>query len=171
MFFNSISLDFLFKLSIFALLIYKVSDIVKTVLWPFLNEQLILEKKSQNELINKEKLLFSSQQRIKNQILSQKQMFILLERNVQIWNMAKQEKHHAQEKENTEFVIQAKDRRCIQNNQLLLLSNTQSSLPIALKDATDTLTQTYATEAGKSLLTNMINQLINPSVAIQKKRV
>src|SRR3990172_11302629 len=107
MFFNSISLDFLFKLSIFALLIYKVSDIVKTVLCPFINEQLILEKKSQNELINKEKLLFSSQQRIKNQILSQKQMFILLERNVQIWNIAKQEKHHDQEKENTAFVVQA----------------------------------------------------------------
>ena len=168
MFFDIMPLDIIFKFSIFALLLYKLHGLAKSILLPFLNEQLLLEKKYQTELLNKEKLLFSSQQRIKNQILSQKQMFILLERNVQIWNLAKQERKILQEKENKEIILQAQNRRHMQTNQLLLLANTRLSLPAALEQTTHNLTELYAAEAGKELLTNLINQLKNPAAPIHK---
>ncbi len=168
MLFNIVSLDIIFQFSLFALLVYKLYGLAKSTLIPFLNEQLLLEKKYQTELLNKEKLLFSSQQRVKNQILSQKQMFILLERNVQIWNLAEQENKNSQEKENKDIILQTQKSRHKQTNQLLLLANTHLSLPTALEQAAQTLTELYAASAGKERLTHIISQLKPPVIPVQK---
>ena len=84
-------LEILFRISVFSLLAYNLYGLIKKYLLPMLSDAVAHEKKEQTELLGKDKLLLATQNRVKGQIYNQKQMFTLLERNVQVWHEAQLE--------------------------------------------------------------------------------
>lgn len=151
--------DVVFKLTLFSLISYKLYDLIKTYLVPFLIQQITQEKRQQTELLEKEKLLTSTQQRFKNQIYNQKQMFILLEKNVHEWHKAQQNENLNQEHENALIVEKTKTKRISQKDNLVLLNNIQLSMPSAMEQAIEELKSKYSSQAGKELLEKVIKQL------------
>ncbi len=151
--------DVIFRICIFSLLGYKLYSLIKAYFIPFLVEQIALEKKQQSELLSKEKLLISTQHRLKNQIFTQKQMFILLERNVQIWHKATMDANHQQEQENQEVIQSLKEKRELQAEKMILYTTINESIPVAVEQARQQLTTLYQAEEGKALLNKVIAQL------------
>jgi hypothetical protein len=152
-------LDVLFKVTLFSLITYKLYDLIKEYLVPFLKQQIAQEKKQRTELIEKEKLLNSTQQRFKNQIYNQKQMFILLEKNVHEWHKWQLSENIRIEKELASTIEKTQLKRTVQNNNLVLLNHVQLGMPAAIEQALCELKTKYSNSAGKDLLTNVIEQL------------
>ncbi len=163
-------LELLFRLSLFSLLSYKLYSLARAYLVPFLISQIVEEKKEQSMLLDKEKLLVSTQHRVKGQIYNQKQMFTLLERNVQEWHKTNQDENIEFEKQNKQLVQRIQEKRDEQLKNITLMNNMSSCLPQALERATYNLEKQYQTSAGKKLLTNVIDQMGQPSVAPIKNR-
>src|SRR3990167_4603323 len=78
--------EILFALFIFTLLISKLFSLTKNHIIPYLEKQLRAIKKEQTELLDKEKLVTSTLNKVDNQRKQQEKMFVLLEKKVQIWH-------------------------------------------------------------------------------------
>jgi hypothetical protein len=65
-------LDIVFRLVIFFLLCYKLRQLARLYIIPLLFKHIATEKNQQLELLEKEKLLISTENRIENQISAQK---------------------------------------------------------------------------------------------------
>jgi hypothetical protein len=153
--------ELVFRLSLFSLLAYKLIGLIKTTAIPYLSDQILQERKQQSELLDKEKLLVSTQQRLKNQIYNQKQMFILLEKNVHEWYKINQEYNVEQENQNAEIIKKIEQKRTSQRQNIILLNNVQLSIPQALEQAREELGIKYSGTAGKELLSSVVRQLPN----------
>jgi hypothetical protein len=152
-------LEIFFRISIFSMLAYKLYGLIKTQLVPLLAEQISSEKKEQMELLEKDKLLSSTQKRMNNQIYNQKQMFTLLERNVQVWHAAKLEENVVCEEENQLIIQQVEQKRRVQYENVALSYAVTASIPNALQQAAKELTKRYCAEEGKALLRRAIEDL------------
>ena len=76
----------LFAFVLFFLLIKTLVSIIKNFIIPYLTTQLHSITKEQSELFDKEKLVSSALSKIDNQRKQQGNMFVLLEKKVQIWH-------------------------------------------------------------------------------------
>jgi hypothetical protein len=152
-------IEIIFRLSIFSLLAYKLYSLIKSYIVPMLIDEVAAKKKEQDELLGKEKLLVSTQQRVKGQIYNQKQMFILLERNVQVWQQALINEKNAQEKTNDYIIQKITRKREIQNNNIDVSMMIQAVIPQAISTATHNLELRSQSAEGREFLSTVINQL------------
>jgi len=148
--------DIVFRLTIFSLLVYKLWQLSNKYLIPFLKEQMQLEKNKQMELLEKEKLLISTRHRIENQIYSQKKMFVLLEKNVQIWHRALQDERAKQLKENKDIVNQIHEKRLQQRKNLTLKHEVQESVDRIFQHAEIKLDEMYEGLVGEQYLKQIV---------------
>jgi hypothetical protein len=153
------ALEILFRLSIFSLVAYKLYDLAKKYLLPMLSDAITQEKKEQTELLAKEKLLASTQKRIKGHIYNQKQMLTLLERNVQVWHAALVEQKKQYEQHNRDVILSVADKRAVQNRHIALAQRVEASVPAAVAMATQKLEEAYRAAEGKRFLVRIIGQL------------
>ncbi len=152
-------LEILFRLSIFSLLAYNLYSLIKKYLLPMLADSVAHERKEQAELLSKDKLLIATQNRVKGQIYNQKQMFTLLERNVQVWHDVQLEEQTRYEQEYETIVEHIAAKRKIQNHNIARAHTLQETFPPALAMATQELENRYAHEAGKELLAKIVGRI------------
>jgi hypothetical protein len=152
-------LEILFRLSIFSLLAYNLYGLIKKYLLPMLADSVAHERKEQTELLSKDKLLIATQNRVKGQIYNQKQMFTLLERNVQVWHHVQLEEQKNCEQAYEVIVERITAKRKIQNQNIARAHMLQETFPPALAMATQELKNRYAHEAGKELLTKIVGRI------------
>ncbi|MFA5307100.1 MAG: hypothetical protein WC365_06645 [Candidatus Babeliales bacterium] len=152
-------LEILFRISIFSLLAYNLYSLIKKYLLPMLADSVALERKEQTELLGKDKLLLATQNRVKGQIYNQKQMFTLLERNVQVWHDVQTEEQKLYEQKYETIVEHIAAKRQIQNQNIARAHTLQATFPPALAMATQELKNRYADGAGKELLTKIVSRI------------
>lgn len=90
MVFSFLLSDFFFRCVLFTLVALKASQLFKSYFKPYLIQERQLERNKISELLEKEKLLASTKNKYETQLFSQKQMFMLLEKNIQVWHQKNQ---------------------------------------------------------------------------------
>lgn len=85
MIFSILFSDFFFRLLLLILIFIKVYYFSKNILRPYLFKEAQTERNRIAEILEKEKLLTATKNRYETQLFNQKQLFMLLEKNVQIW--------------------------------------------------------------------------------------
>ena len=151
-------LTILFRLTLFALLAYKIIELAKAYAIPILLEVIAEEKKQHTELLEKDKLLVSTQHRIENQITQQKKIFSVLEKNAQEWNQSLLEAQVMQEKENAKIVETIAKKRTLQQKNLALAKENFYIIPKVCSEAQQKLTDLLAGEKGEKILLTFIQQ-------------
>lgn len=147
-----------FRFTLFSLLIYQVYALIKAHLVPFLYEQLRSLRKRETELLEKEKLVMSTMNRVERTISHQKKMFVLLERKVKTWYDFEQERKEVLDKEHEKIREQITEKRKIQATFLTLAKEMQQAIPEAVDLARKELAQKYAHDKGKNVLKQCIEQ-------------
>jgi hypothetical protein len=150
------ALTIIFRFTLFGLLAYKVAQLIKIYAIPFLKEELNLEHKQQIELLEKEKLLLSTQHRLENQINHQKKTFTFLEKKALLW-----QSHLLKIKENNEqaakhIATQLEGKRITQQKYVALAKDVAMVIPQVYQQVAGELAQNYAGENGKQQLSNFI---------------
>jgi|SRR5579862_5170628 len=156
-------LDIVFRLVIFFLLCYKVRQLAQQYIMPLLFQHIAREKNQQLELLEKEKLLISTENRIENQISAQKKMFILLEKNMQLTHAFLQAKNEQTEKETRLALQKLQEKRAFQRKQYALIKTSQDVIPEAIMLAQHELAKRYSGQEGLAILQRMIVSLQNKS--------
>ena len=149
----------IFKLILFSLLAYKLYDLVKKFLLPWLYEEIILEHRHHTELIEKDTLLTSTTQRIENQITTQKKLFAILEKNIQITEEFLHNQKKEQELAYQKIDAKLKLKRNEQKQRFSTMKNCEAVIPQAMIKAQQQLTQHYETHRGADLMNTIIKQL------------
>jgi hypothetical protein len=153
-----IILTILFRLTLFALLAYKITMLVKAHVIPILFEVILEEKKQHTELLEKDKLLISTQQRIENQIIQQKKVFSVLEKNAQEWNQSLLAAQAMQEKTNATITQAVEEKRKLQQKNLTLAKDNLYIVPKICFEAQKQLSDLLAGEKGEKILLTFIQQ-------------
>ncbi|MBX9831193.1 hypothetical protein K2X40_04520 [Candidatus Babeliales bacterium] len=131
---------------------------IKAYVVPFLYEQLRSLRKRETELLEKEKLIMSTMNRVERTISHQKKMFVLLERKVKTWYDSEQERKEVLDKEHEKIREQITEKRKIQATFLTLAKEMQQAIPEAVDLARKELVQKYAHDKGKNVLKQCIEQ-------------
>jgi len=151
--------EIVFRTSLFSLLAYKLYDLIRIHVVPMLFEILRQEKKEQTELLEKEKLMHTTQTRLKQQMYNQKQMFTLLERNVLAWHKACNEASQRSKDENAAIVQKMIELRTMQQRNVMIEQVVRASIPQAIDLATRQLEARYGSDEGTVHLHTVIEQL------------
>lgn len=152
-------LEIAFRICIFGLLAYKVYDLIQKYLIPFFGEQITLEQNQRTELIEKEKLLISTRHRIENQIYTQKQMFTLLEKNIQVWHETYVKNNICQENEANIVIKKNEEKRVLQKKNIILAKTLECTLPDAFAQARDALIMRYQKNDDRENIKKIIDNL------------
>ena len=73
--------NIILQLLLFGLLLYKLSDLMRSYGVPWLKDEMVAESRSHLQLIEKDRYLNASQKKITQQIEEQKHLFATLEKN------------------------------------------------------------------------------------------
>ena len=125
----------IFRLVLFGLLVYKVTQLVKSHVIPLLKEELDLERKQQTELFEKEKLLICTQHRLENQISSQKKTFVALDKSVQLWQSCLLAQKEENERAAKQTLVNLDEKRKIQQCYLALAKDGAAIIPATCEQA------------------------------------
>ncbi len=125
-------IDIIFHFCLFGLLIHTLINPIKQYVIPLLYNLLNKEKNQQMEIIEKDKLLTSTQLRLQNQIKQQKKSFVVFERNIQKWYKAQQHNANEQEQINRLRTQALNDRRTRQRKEIYASMLLKKALPEAL---------------------------------------
>lgn len=155
--FTVASIAFHFVLT--SLLVYFLWSLIKQHLIPFLYQKIIAFRKRRIELIEKQKLLASTLNRIDNQIKHQKKMFILLEKKIQLWHTTMKEIKRKKEKENKALLDGIKVKRALQEKSFTNTKLMREILPKAFASAEKKLHTKYSEQEGKTKLQELIFSL------------
>ena len=162
--FHDISLtDLLFRLSIFAILMYKCYFLIKQHFIPLLKSTVQDEHNHLTELLEKEKLLLSTRKRFENQIYQQKQMFTLLEQKVHQWHQALAEDKSNAEKAGTVRQAKLRHKVHLQQDYQCMQQAMQAIAPTILNQAEVALKQQYAGADGQAHLQTLVTALTSES--------
>jgi len=156
-------LEICFELLLFSLFVYKLYELGKAYLIPFLYQTLAQEKNKQTEILEKEKLLISTHHRLENQINQQKRTYALLEKKIQSLHEALQAEKEELKKEESRRLEQVKSKRIIQE-QNLALSHALQSVPFAIQATRDELAHKYLGVWGKQELTQLLESISKNSL-------
>lgn len=154
-------LDIVFRIVIFLLLGYKLHELAHRYVIPFLFKHIETEKNHQLELLEKEKLFISTENRIENQISAQKKMFILLEKNMQLTHSFLIARNEQAEKDARHTLQNLQEKRALQKKQFILMKTSQEVIPETITIARQELEERYATHDGVVTLKKIIASL-NP---------
>lgn len=152
-------LTIIFRFTLFGLLAYKIVQIIKSQVIPFLKEELNIEHKQRTELLEKEKLLVSTQHRLENQISHQKKTFTVLEKSIHLWQeyLVKQKEHNELETKNV--AAHVTEKRKIQQKHLVLAKDGAYIIPQACEQVNNEFITLYQGEYGKKNLNLFITQM------------
>ena len=129
----------LFGFSLFFLLIYKLAELVKSHMLPFLRKQIRLVKKEQVELWDREKLVTSTLNKIDNQRNQQKKMFVLLEKKMRLWHKEMLDDIRLRENEFRDIADDVAKKRKKQDHNFSTTKTMLKVLPTLLQETKDEL--------------------------------
>lgn len=153
-------LEISFELFLFSLFAYKLYELGKAYLIPFLYQSMTEEKNIQTEILEKEKLLISTHHRLENQITQQKRTFLILEKKVQAWHATMQAEIEQAKRNETTRIEHIKLKRIAQRNHLTHALLVQQTLPQALAETNHQLMASYEGQNGAELFSRVINNLL-----------
>ncbi|MBS1987856.1 hypothetical protein JST56_02575 [Candidatus Dependentiae bacterium] len=156
-------LEVCFELLLFSLFAYKLYELGKAYLIPFLYQTLAQEKNKQTEILEKEKLLISTHHRLENQINQQKRTYALLEKKIQSWYLAREAEKEQLKRDEAQRIELIKSKRIIQQTNLAL-SLALQTIPYAIQATRDELTEKYEGQWGKQELTKLIESISKNSL-------
>lgn len=156
-------LNILFRFTLFGLLAYKILQLVKTYVIPFLKEELNIEHKQRTELLEKEKLLNSTQHRLENQISHQKKTFALLEKSALLWQAHLVKQKGINEHELTIIASDILEKRKRQQTQLARAKDGTLVIPQAYEQAGNEFMIAYQGAYGAQQLNQFITQITTPN--------
>ena len=159
-------LEVCFELLLFSLFAYKLYELGKTYLIPFLYQTLAQEKNKQTEILEKEKLLVSTHHRLENQINQQKRTYALLEKKIQSWHLALEIEKDQLKRDEIQRLEQVKSKRIIQQTNLALTLALQA-IPCAIQATRDELAQKYQGHWGKQELAQLLESVSKSSLKKQ----
>lgn len=151
-------LEVCFELLLFSLFAYKLYELGKTYLIPFLYQTLAQEKNKQTEILEKEKLLISTHHRLENQINQQKRTYALLEKKIQGWHSACEAEKEQLKRDEALRIENIKNKRIIQQANLALTVALQA-IPSAIQATRNELTEKYRGQWGKQELTQLLESV------------
>lgn len=149
----------IFRLTLFALFAYKVTSLIKAYLIPFLQQEVNDEQKKQTELLEKEKLLISTQHRLEHQINQQKKIISLLEKKVLDWHVALQAQHQDRQREIDQWSSLVSEKRKKQFVYLQRAKDGHVVVPMACAQARQELALLYAHKKGSTHISSLIRQI------------
>lgn len=152
-------LGILFGFTVFLLLFYKLSELIKEYLVPYLSQEVQNFKKRQTELLDKNELIRSTLQRIEVRLVHQKKMFVVVEKKIKMWNTYQLEKQ--KKIFDDQRIIQQKliEKRRQQAANFARGKKMVEALPLATKSAREELKEFYAGSQGVYLLKTYIQKL------------
>lgn len=160
-------LEVMFKLLLFGILVGNLIYLYKKYVVPLLYQEIIEEKNARTELLEKERLLVSTYHRIENQVLQQKKMFVLLEKNVQIWLQAMNDEVDKNNKEAAAEQRALIQKRIIQKKYLANALLGKAVIPESIALARHDLIEGFQAELGKERLAAMVKELGKHKICVQ----
>ena len=153
-----LSVDFLFKIAIFVLLVIKLSELFTKYALPALKESISKEKKERITLIEKDKMLSTNQQSLEFQIAQQKKMLVILDTKSKLWYefLQQRKKSSLTNAQNNLHNIETK--RALQNTEFLRMKIAATAIPLAVQKARTELASYYE-KHGSSLLNEIVTDL------------
>lgn len=155
-----------FELFLFGLFVYKIYDLSLAYLIPNLRQKLAEEKNTQNEVLEKEKLLISTHRRLENQITQQERMFIVLEKKVQIWQEAEQKKFASLRRDEASRLELLKIKRIKQQENSTNAKIAQLVVKDAVNAARKNFKQRFNQTDGKQHLCSLVKELFPSDTSI-----
>lgn len=152
-------LTILFRFTLFTLLAYKLTQLTKAYVIPFLWDQIAEEKKEHTELLEKEKLLVSTQHRFETQLIQQKKTFFDLEKNAQRWQQEILLHDKEYVTENACIATAVEGKRTIQQNNLIKAKDGAYLIPQICEQAQQKLRESLSGETGEKILQTIVQQL------------
>ena len=149
----------LFGITVFGLLVYKLYRLVITNLVPYLSEQTRLIKKKQIELLEKEKLITTTLNKIYNQTKQQQKMFILLEKKIKLWHKVMRNKKLKYEEDYNKIAEHTRRKRERQRKNFIASKIAFESVPHMMNLARKELINNYSGDEGAQLLRHHIKKL------------
>jgi len=157
----------LFNLTIFALLVIQLAQLLTSFLLPFLRSQIKAVNQAWVGLTQKLSLLKTTEKKLENDIEQQKESLATLEKNLKSWHEALVEKHHQQKLLLQQKAIEIKKKKKQQYHYMLQVKAEKEILPEVLKKARKQIEQQYVGQQGKDLLTSVVTNLTNKATVEQ----
>ncbi|KKQ32620.1 MAG: hypothetical protein US49_C0006G0071 [candidate division TM6 bacterium GW2011_GWF2_37_49] len=161
MLFEITFIEVLFKLTIFSLLLIKILQLFKSYGVPYLFDEIKREKAVRTELIEKENLVKSTQNKIENQIRNQNKLFLDLEKNVQKWHAYLRQEEDVITKKLADAKIKIERKRNIQRNNYVITTIYSVAMPKAIKLAQKELESNYLNQDGILAFNKLIENISN----------
>jgi len=137
----------LFAFVLFLLLIKTLGSLVKSLIVPYLTTQLHEITKEQSELFDKEKLVSSALSKIENQRKQQGNMFVLLEKKVQVWHDKKMVSLQQEQLFGRILVEKIEKKRLLQEKNFIATKTIQDALPRIIENVEQQLKSGYKQDA------------------------
>ncbi|MFA5075206.1 MAG: hypothetical protein WC436_03835 [Candidatus Babeliales bacterium] len=148
--------DIFFRLFIFFLFSLIIYKLIKDILLPILYKQIEKIKQDRRDLKEKKNLLDATYQTLKTEIKNQKDIFIVLDKKVQIWFTNVSLENKKKEEEYKLLHDKIENKREIQVQNLNLLKIQQAIIPEAILKATIKLKELYKEQKGLDLLKELV---------------
>ncbi len=152
-------LEAVFRITLFGLLAYKITGLVKSYLVPLLYDMEEQEHRAVSELVEKEKVLFSTQRKLEDQISQQKNSLILLENKVRLWHDGVIAHKSVIDQENVLIGQRLDEKRKIQQRFFTANKIGEKIIPETIDNTRRDLLVQYAGIPGEKLLHRMLVQL------------
>lgn len=124
--------EIMLKFVLFALVIYKLYDLIRAYAAPMLRERIREIELKHTELISKEKSLHTTKQRHKAELLSQQELLNTLENKVHQWYEIRRQQRDQEEQIINQRMIELKKSRLNQYCNHQSLQQAQETLPFIL---------------------------------------
>lgn len=152
-------LEIAFRVTLFGLLAYKITGLVKSYIIPLLYDMEEQEHRAFSELVEKEKVLFSTQRKLEDQINQQKNSLILLEHKVSLWHDGVMAYKDLMDQEIILVDQRLDEKRKIQQRFFTASKVGEKIIPETIDYARRDLSAQYAGDSGEKLLHQMLGQL------------
>lgn len=154
----------IFRFTLFGLLAYKVKQMICSYGIPYLQQEVEAERKQNMELLEKEKLLTSTQHRLENQMSQQSRALAGLEKKVQQWNNVLAVDHQERSANMARICELVQKKRKQQSLYLQSAKDAQVVIPEVFTNIECELALHYRGDAGKQKLQSCIQALASDSM-------
>jgi hypothetical protein len=132
-------LDIIFHGTIFSILLWNITLLIRKYLIPVLHQEACDTKNYQMEIIQKDKLLISTQSRLEKQIKQQQKNFLILDKHLQQWHRAHREEKDGRDQAIRKLQEKIQSKRFIQQHYIQTSTLLLQSIDDALQQASTEL--------------------------------
>lgn len=151
--------DIILPLLLFGLVLYKLFDLARSHIAPWLRGEVEAENRSHLQLIEKDRFLNTSQKKIETLIEGQKRLFTTLEKNATAVQQFIIEKRDREEQELNAINEKLTVKRATQELNIKVVKQCEEVFAIALCQAHDELREHFITRHGSEHLDEVIAHL------------